>query len=67
MSEFGIVLPGPKLSGQIRVSLEEITGEVTFGKRSLDEINDIIVHDKLVKRVRIFHVGAIDGGDVRRT
>jgi hypothetical protein len=65
-SEFGIVLPGPKLAGQIRVSIEEITGEVSFGKLSLDEIDDIVVHEKLVKRVRIFHVGAIEGGDVRR-
>ena len=65
-SEFGIVLTGPKLAGQNRVSLKEITGEVTFGKVSLDEIDGIVVHEKLVKRVRIFHVGAIDGGDVRR-
>ena len=57
---------GPKLAGQNRVSLKEITGEVTFGKVSLDEIDGIVVHEKLVKRVRIFHVGAIDGGDVRR-
>ena len=60
------MLPSPKLAGQNRVSVEEITGEVTFGKLSLDEFDDIVVHEKLVKRVRIFHVGAIDGGDVRR-
>jgi hypothetical protein len=58
------MLPGPKLAGQSRVSVEEITGEVTFGNISLDEIDDIIVHEKLVERVRIFH--AMDGGDVRR-
>ena len=39
------MLPRPELARQNRVSVEEITGEVTFGKLSLDEFDDIVVEE----------------------
>ena len=59
-SEFRIVLAGPKFAGQDRVIHEKITCEVTLGELSFEEFNDIIIHENLVKGVRIVHVGAID-------
>ena len=63
-SEFRIVLVGPKLAGQDRVSREDISCEVTLRELSFDEFNDIVIHEKLVKGVRIVHICAINRSDV---
>ena len=64
-SEFRIVLAGPKFAGQDRVIREKITCEVTLRDLSFEEFNDIVIHEKLVKGVRIVHICAIDRSDVR--
>ena len=61
-SEFRIVLAGPKFAGQDRVIREKIT--VESRELGSEEFNDIDIHEKLVKGVRIVHVGAIDRSDV---
>mgnify|MGYP006050224515 CR=1 FL=1 len=63
-SEFRIVLAGPKFAGQDRVIREKITVEVILRELGSEEFNDIVIHEKLVKGVRIVHVGAIDRSDV---
>jgi hypothetical protein len=63
-SEFRIVLVGPKLAGQDRVSREDISCEVTLRELSFDEFNDIVIHEKLVKGVRIVHICAIDRSEI---
>ena len=65
-SEFRIVLTFPKFAGQDRVCREKFTVEVLFRELSSEELNYIVIHEKLVKGVRFVHVGAIDHSDVRR-
>ena len=61
-----MVLSGPKLARHTRESGEEFVGEVVRVEISLDELNDVVIHEKLVERGRIFVVGDIGGCDGSR-